>query len=63
MKTLLCKLVRFIADEAGPTAVEYATIILLVFLIGLSVVVMIGQSTGRNANAPNTQVETVNQVR
>lgn len=39
------KIRRFLAEENGPTAVEYAVMIMLVFLAVLSMVQIIGQMT------------------
>jgi pilus assembly protein Flp/PilA len=45
MKSLLDKMVRFVVDEDGPTTVEYAMMLLMVFLAVLSAVTLFGQST------------------
>ena len=45
MKRFLQSITRFLADEHGPTAVEYAMLMLLVFLACLTAVTMMGQST------------------
>lgn len=39
------KIVRFLKDEEGPTAVEYAMMVMLIFLACISAVVSVGQST------------------
>ncbi len=45
MKDLLAKIRRFVASEAGPTAVEYAALFFLVFLAMLTIITAIGQAT------------------
>jgi pilus assembly protein Flp/PilA len=45
MKSLLGKIVRFAASEGGPTAVEYAVLLMVVFLACLSMITLLGQST------------------
>ncbi len=44
MNAALKKVLRFLTDENGPTAVQYAMMLMLAVLIGLSVLTMIGQS-------------------
>ncbi len=39
------KVARFLRDEEGPTAVEYAMMIMLIFLACIMAVVSVGQST------------------
>jgi Flp pilus assembly pilin Flp len=54
MKSLVEKIVRFLAAEEGPTAVAYATLILLVFLAFLTAVTLFGQSAaGGLASGPD----------
>ena len=48
MKSLAEKVARFLKDEDGPTAVEYAMILMLIFLAVLTTVVLIGQTTAEN---------------
>jgi len=49
MNGLVKNIVQFLRDEAGPTAVEYAMLFLLVVLALLSVVTFIGQRTASRA--------------
>jgi pilus assembly protein Flp/PilA len=55
MKSFLAKALRFLVSEQGPTAVEYAAMLMLVFLVCLSAVIYFGQQTqtslGRSATA------------
>jgi len=57
MKRLLERVMRFLAADDGPTAVEYAMMILLIFLACLSVVVAVGQSTATSFDDSNTRIE------
>ena len=57
MKHLLDKLTRFLRSEEGPTAVEYAMMLLLVFLALLSAVTLLGQSTATNFEQSNSSLE------
>jgi pilus assembly protein Flp/PilA len=45
MERMLKKIVRFLVVEDGPTAVEYAMVMLLIVLACLSVIVALGQTT------------------
>jgi Flp pilus assembly pilin Flp len=45
MKDLCKKVVRFLLDEQGPTTVEYAMVLLLIFLAFLTAAVVLGQAT------------------
>lgn len=45
MKTMVRAIARFLGDESGPTAVEYAMLMLLIFLAVLTIVTVLGQST------------------
>jgi pilus assembly protein Flp/PilA len=45
MKRLVRSIARFLADQGGPTAVEYAMLMLLVFLACLTAITLVGQST------------------
>lgn len=42
MKTIFCKLRRFLAGESGPTAVEYAVMLALIVVLCLASVRRIG---------------------
>jgi pilus assembly protein Flp/PilA len=45
MSPLTEKVLRFLKAEDGPTAVEYATMLMLILLVCLSVITVIGQTT------------------
>ena len=57
MKSLVAKSVRFLAAEEGPTAVEYAMMVLLVFLACLSTVIMLGQSTATSIESSSNSLQ------
>jgi pilus assembly protein Flp/PilA len=42
MEQIITKLRRFLADEGGPTAVEYAVMLSLIVLVCLSAITTIG---------------------
>jgi pilus assembly protein Flp/PilA len=48
MKTLLNKLVGFVKDESGPTAVEYAVMLALIIVVCITAITVLG------TNAANT---------
>ncbi len=43
MKTLINKLTRFLKDEDGPTAVEYAVMLSLIIVVCITAVTSIGR--------------------
>jgi pilus assembly protein Flp/PilA len=45
MKSFVRKIVRFLIAEDGPTTVEYAMILMLIFLVCISAITIFGQST------------------
>jgi len=57
MKSPYKKLLRLISDEAGPTAVEYATMIMLVVLVCLTGITAIGQLTATRFEESSTSVQ------
>jgi pilus assembly protein Flp/PilA len=54
-------LIRFLLDEEGPTAVEYAMLVMLVFLGCLTAITAIGQITAgsfeESCNSINRAIE------
>jgi pilus assembly protein Flp/PilA len=52
-------LLKFISDDSGPTAVEYAVMLGLLVLVCLSAIVLVGQSTATSYDASNAQLEKV----
>ena len=57
MNALSKKLVRFLQDEDGPTTVEYAMMILLVFLAVLTAITALGQATASSLDASADSIE------
>ena len=57
MNELSKKVVRFLRDEQGPTTVEYAMLLLLVFLAVLTALVGLGQSTADSFEDSSNSVE------
>ena len=57
MKSFLAKITRFLAAEDGPTAVEYAAMLLLIILACLSVITVIGETTATNFDDSQTAIE------
>jgi pilus assembly protein Flp/PilA len=51
------KVVRFLQDEDGPTTVEYAMMILLVFLAVLTAITALGQATAGSLDASADSIE------
>lgn len=46
------KVIRFLLAEEGPTAVEYAVVLLLILLACLTAITIVGQSTARCLGSP-----------
>jgi len=57
MKDLSRKVVRFLLDETGPTTVEYAVMLLLVFLAVLTVITALGHTTADSFRDSSNSVE------
>lgn len=57
MNDLSRKVVRFLLDETGPTTVEYAMMLLLVFLAVLTVITALGQTTADSFRDSGNSVE------
>ncbi len=58
MKFFATKVVRFLVAEDGPTAVEYAMLLMLVLLGVLTAVTMLGQSTSGNFQRSSDSMST-----
>ena len=56
MNSFMKKIFRFLAAEDGPTAVEYAMMVLLVFLVCLSAITIIGQSTSSSLQESSSSI-------
>jgi len=57
MKSFVRKILRFFASEDGPTAIEYAMMLMLVFLACLSAVTLLGQATNASFNASSNSIQ------
>lgn len=53
------KLARFLRNEEGPTAVEYAMMVMLVFLACITAVVSVGQSTSASFQHSDDEITEV----
>lgn len=56
MNHLSKKLIRFLLDEEGPTAVEYAMLLMLVFLACLTAITAIGQATAGSFDGSSNSI-------
>jgi pilus assembly protein Flp/PilA len=57
MKSLVGKIVRFAAADEGPTAVEYAVLLMSVFLACLTMITVLGQSTTTSFQDSSSQLQ------
>lgn len=57
VRELSRKVVRFLRDEAGPTAVEYAMLLLLLFLAVLTAITVLGGATADSFESSSDSVE------
>ncbi|NQU25529.1 MAG: Flp family type IVb pilin [Candidatus Nealsonbacteria bacterium] len=57
MKSFLAKITRFLAAEDGPTVVEYAAMLMLIFLACISVITVVGQSTATNLERSQNAID------
>lgn len=57
MTTQFYSIKRFILDERGPTAVEYAVMMMLIFLACIATIQVIGGSLADSFDASNTSME------
>jgi pilus assembly protein Flp/PilA len=63
MVRLTAKIVRFLKAEDGPTAVEYAMMVMLVFLVCIAAVVTVGQSTSASFDHSGSEMSEVFEAR
>ena len=54
------KLLAFIKDESGPTAVEYAVMIALIILVCIASVGLVGQNTDQLLQTSGTKIQQIN---
>ncbi len=57
MRSIAKRVIRFLREEDGPTAVEYAMMLLLVFLACLTSVIMVGENTAANFERSANSIE------
>ena len=53
------RLLRFLADESGPTAVEYAVIIALIIVVCISAVTSMSTATRASLDASSNAIQSV----
>ena len=56
-KQLKCSVWRFLAAEDGPTAVEYAVMIMIIFLACIATIQLVGVSTSSSFDSSATSIE------
>jgi pilus assembly protein Flp/PilA len=56
MKTLLRKVTRFLKDDDGPTAIEYAFILVLIVVVCLTAIMILGKDTAGSFQNSNDQM-------
>jgi pilus assembly protein Flp/PilA len=56
MKNLTNALVRFLQDESGPTAVEYAVMLALIIVVCITAITALGSNTNNTFSYVGTQV-------
>lgn len=54
------KLQRFIKDESGPTAVEYAVMIALIIIVCIASVGIVGQNTDALFESSGNEIQQIN---
>jgi len=54
MKTIICMVNRFLREEDGPTAVEYAVMLAFIILLCITVIRQLGTSTSQSFSATNS---------
>lgn len=51
------KIRAFLRDESGPTAVEYAVLVGMIFLACITGIMLVGQTTADSYDRSNTELE------
>jgi len=59
MKPLAATIIHMLLDDDGATAVEYATIIGLIFLVVLASINLLGQATSTSFNDSSNSIDAV----
>lgn len=57
MREFTKSVIRFLRDETGPTTVEYAMLILLIFLAVLTAVTTLGEATANSFESSSNSIE------
>ena len=57
MKGLYPRIYRFLADESGPTAVEYAALLMLILLAVLAAVSLMGEATSSSIRSSGDSIQ------
>lgn len=53
------KILRFLKDESGPTAVEYAVMLALLILVMIQTIRVLGQGTNSAFERTNTELQSI----
>lgn len=53
-------LLRFIRDESGPTAVEYAIMLALIVIVCIASIGLVGQNANQLFQSSGAEIETIN---
>ena len=56
MKTLKNALIRFVKDESGPTAVEYAVMLALIIVVCITAITALGSNANNTFSYVGSQV-------
>ena len=59
MKSLAEKAIQFLLDEDGPTAVEYAVMLGLIFLAVVAAITTFGQATSNSFSESSNSIDSV----
>jgi pilus assembly protein Flp/PilA len=57
MKSSVEKIARFLRDESGPAAIEYAMLIGLIFLAVLTAITAVGQATSTSMETSEDRLQ------
>jgi len=58
--TVTQKLQRFIKDESGPTAVEYAVMLALIVIVCIASIGLVGTNTNSLFETSGKEIQTIN---
>ncbi len=57
MRFVVKQVIRFLREEDGPTTVEYAMMLMLVFLACLTSIILVGQNTAANFQQSSNSID------